>query len=204
MEDADLSPFNCLLTMHIDRIDIYHVAMPLISPWKTAYGEDAVIESVLVRMCGGGGEGWGETCTLGAPTYSPEWATGVFHVAKTWLAPRLVGQDLASGRQLQEQLVLFKGNPFAKAGLDLAWWDLYAQLQGKPLYRVLGGQNAEVVIGADFGVADSVDALLVDIARAVEAGFSRVKLKFRPGWDLPMVRAVRQAFPQGRLSHRLQ
>ena len=63
--------------MHIDRIDLYHVAMPLISPWKTAYGEDSVIESVLVRMCGDGAEGWGEACSLAAPTYSPEWAAGV-------------------------------------------------------------------------------------------------------------------------------
>src|SRR5687767_8803784 len=100
--------------MRIERIDLYHVAMPLITPWRTAYGEDAVIESVLVRMVGGGAEGWGEASSLAAPTYSPEWAAGVFHVAKTWLAPRLVGQDITSGAQLQERLGLVKGNFFAK------------------------------------------------------------------------------------------
>src|SRR5437879_695197 len=98
--------------MRIERIDLFHVAMPLISPWRTAYGEDAVIESVLVRMSGAGAVGWGETCSLAAPTYSPEFAAGVFHVAKTWLAPRLVGQDITSGAELQQRLALFKGNPF--------------------------------------------------------------------------------------------
>src|SRR5262245_10697564 len=135
--------------MRIERIDFYHVAMPLITPWRTAYGEDSVVESVLVRMVSGGVEGWGEASPLAAPTYSPEWAAGVFHVARTWLAPRLVGHDIPSGRDLQERLSLIKGNPFAKAGLDLAWWDLHAKMRGQPLYRVLGATKETVTVGAD-------------------------------------------------------
>jgi len=182
--------------MRIDRIDLYRVAMPLLSPWRTAYGEDAVIESVLVQMTSAGQSGWGEASPLAAPTYSPEWAAGVFQVARDWLAPRLVGQDVTSGAQLQQLLALVKGNPFAKGGLDLAWWDLNARLKGQPLYRVLGGSNPTVTVGADFGVQDTIDELVDKVGRAVAAGFLRVKLKFRPGWDLPMIRAVRQAFPQ--------
>ena len=181
--------------MRIDRIDLFHVAMPLIYPWRTAYGDDYVIESVLVRMTSGDFVGWGETSPLAAPTYSPEWAAGVFHVTKTWLAPRLIGLDIASGAQLQERLALVKGNPFAKAGLDLAWWDLHAKILGQPLYRVLGGQSGVVRVGADFGVRDSIDDLLREVRGAVEAGYLRIKLKFRPGWDLPMLEAVRGAFP---------
>jgi O-succinylbenzoate synthase len=181
--------------MHIDRIDLYRVAMPLITPWRTAYGEDSVIESVLVRVTSGDHNGWGESSPLAAPTYSPEWAAGVFQVTRNWLAPRLVGRDVVSGAQLQELLAFIKGNPFAKAGLDLAWWDLHAQKQGQPLYRVLGGADPSVWVGADFGVQDTLDELLARVGQAVAAGFRRVKLKFRPGWDLPMVRAVRQAFP---------
>src|SRR5947208_15680947 len=109
--------------MQIDRIDLYHVAMPLLSPWRAAYGEDSIIESVLVKMTSGDQAGWGESSPLAAPTYSPEWAAGVFHVARTWLAPRLVGRTVASGAELQQRLAVVKGNPFAKAALDLAWWD---------------------------------------------------------------------------------
>lgn len=181
--------------MLVERIDLYHVAMPLISPWRTAYGEDAVIESVLVKMTGDGQTGWGESSPLRAPTYSPEWAGGVFAVMRHWLAPRLVGQEVGSGRQLQQLLAMVKGNTFAKGGLDLAWWDLHARLLGRPLYQVLGGADPVVTVGADFGVADSLDILLGQVGGAVAAGFKRVKLKFRPGWDLPMVRAVRQAYP---------
>lgn len=181
--------------MQIDAIDMYHVAMPLISPWRTAYGEDAVIESVLVKMTSGEHIGWGETSPLAAPTYSPEWAAGVFAVVHKWLAPLLVGKDICSGSQLQQALALVKGNPFAKAGLDLAWWDLSARMQGTPLYRLLGGKSAAVAVGDDFGIMDSVADLLIKIRGAVDAGFGRVKLKFRPGWDVDMVRAVRREFP---------
>jgi O-succinylbenzoate synthase len=181
--------------MYIDRIDLYHVAMPLISPWRTAYGEDAVVESVLVKMSSGDLVGWGEASPLATPTYSAEWATGVFTVSRNWLAPRLVGQRVSSGQDLQKLLGLVKGNYFAKGGLDMAWWDLYAQHKGQPLYRLLGGESPAVTVGADFGVMDSIDELLKHIGEAVAAGFKRVKLKFRPGWDLPVVRAVRKAFP---------
>jgi O-succinylbenzoate synthase len=187
--------------MRIDRIDLYHVAMPLIYPWRTAYGEDAAIESVLCRMASGSLAAWGESSPLAAPCYSPEWAGGIFATAKQWLAPALVGQSIASGEELQRRLAHFKGNYFAKAALDCAWWALQSQASGKPLHRLLGEaanreSREEVPVGADFGVMDSIDELIAAIGPAVAEGFPRVKLKFRPGWDLPMLRAVRKAFPR--------
>ncbi|MBX3415732.1 MAG: o-succinylbenzoate synthase [Pirellulales bacterium] len=181
--------------MRIEAIELYHVRMPLISPWRTAYGEDAAAESVLVRMESGGLEGWGESCPLAAPCYSPEWAGGVFATLARWMGPAVVGEAIGSGQELQQALAHFKGNSFAKAALDNAWWDLEARRQGKPLHRLIGAKRDTVPVGADFGVMDSIDELLVAIGRAVEAGFPRVKLKFRPGWDLNMLRAVRQEFP---------
>lgn len=181
--------------MHIDSIEIFHVAMPLISPWRTAYGDDAAIESVLVRMRSGTASGWGEATPFAAPCYSPEFAGGAFACVRDWLAPALVGQWIESGEALQAKLAHFKGNQFAKAALDTAWWVLAAEVRGVPLHRLLGGQRDAVEVGADFSVMDSIGELLAAIAGAVEAGFPRIKLKFRPGWDVPMLRAVRQEFP---------
>ncbi|HEX5105461.1 MAG TPA: o-succinylbenzoate synthase, partial [Pirellulaceae bacterium] len=133
----------------------------------------------------------------------------VFATAKEWLAPALVGQDIQRGDDLQARLSHFKGNPFAKAALDCAWWSLESQRSGKPLHVLLGDAagavgNAlrgvpqmrdEVPVGADFGVMDTIDELLPLVAGAVQDGFPRIKLKFRPGWDLPMLRAVRKRHP---------
>jgi o-succinylbenzoate synthase len=187
--------------MKIDRIELFHVAMPLIYPWRTAYGEDATIHSVLCRMSSGSLAAWGESSSLAAPCYSSEWAGGVFAVAKEWLAPALIGQTVASGDALHARLAHFKGNVFGKAALDNAWWALRAQATGKPLHVLLAeaagaAARNEVPVGADFGVMDSIDDLLAAIGPAVEQGFPRVKLKFRPRWDLPMLRAARQAFPR--------
>src|SRR5262245_53775146 len=187
--------------MYIDRIDLYHVATPLIYPWRTAYGEDAAVHSVLCRMTSGSVSGWGESSPLAAPCYSPEWGGGLFAVANEWLAPAIVGQNISSGEELQARLAHFKGNPFAKAALDCAWWGLKANVTGKPLDALLGEAAGcqprdEVPVGADFGVMDSIDDLLVAVGKAVADRFPRIKLKFRPGWDLPMLCVVRGQYPK--------
>jgi len=181
--------------MRITAIEIYRVNMPLIYPFRTAFGNDDAIESVLVRLEADGQYGWGESAPWRLPAYSPEWAAGTFLLVRDVLAPLVLGQEVASGQALQELLSGVKGNPFAKAALDTAWWDLHARAQGRPLWQVLGGTQNPVYVGADFGVMETIDALLAEIERAVRTGFRRVKLKFRPGWELEMVDAVRQAFP---------
>jgi O-succinylbenzoate synthase len=181
--------------MKIERIELFHVEMPLIYPWRTAYGEDAAIHSVLCRMSSGSCDGWGESSPLAAPCYSCEWAGGVFAVARDWLAPALIGKNVDSGAALQAELGHFKGNCFAKAVLDNAWWNLHCQQSGTPLHRALGASREQVPVGADFGVMDSIDELLPQVGEAIAAGFPRVKLKFRPGWDIEMVRAVRKQHP---------
>ncbi len=185
--------------MHIDRIDIVHVAMPLVYPFRTAYGEDWSVEGVLVRLCSGGLYGWGEATPLAAPAYSPEAALTQFVVAREFVAPRLLGQDIPSGDDLQAQLACIKGNYFAKAAFDLAWWDLHAKERGEPLWRLLGGERTTVEAGADFGVLDSIDDLVAVVGTALEQGYPRVKLKFRPGWELDMLSSVREAYPNARL-----
>ena len=181
--------------MKIDRIELFHVAMPLIYPWRTAYGEDHEINGVLCRMSSGSVDGWGESVPFAAPCYSPEWSTGMFHLAKTWLGPALIGKDIESGDQLQQELSLFKGNQFAKAIFDTAWWSLNSRIKNEPLHRLLGANRDVIPVGADYGVMDSIDDLLKCVGEAVDQKFPRIKLKFRPGWDTEMVAAVRSQHP---------
>ncbi len=179
----------------IDAIELFHVRMPLVYPFTTAYGSDDVIESILVKLTSGETYGWGEAQPFKAPTYCPEFAEGVLLMMSKYLAPAIKGKTIESGDELQQLWSCFKGNHFAKGGLDMAWWDLYARGRGEPLWKTLGGLGPEVTVGADFGVMHSLDALLEKIGGAVKAGYKRVKLKYAPGWDLHMVAAVREAFP---------
>jgi len=182
--------------MKIDSIEIHRVGMPLIYPFRTSYGNDDRIESVLVKMHSGGLYGWGEATPWQSPGYSSECAKTAFLVARDFLAPLLLGEDIPDGKSLQKHLSPFKGNNFAKAAFDLAWWDLASRCEERPLHRMIGGTRPTVEVGADFGVMESVKLLLETIEDAVNKGFKRIKLKFRPGWDLNMISAVRTAFPE--------
>ena len=181
--------------MKIDSAEIRYVELPLISPWRTAYGEDATIHSVMVRFSGEGMTGWGEATPFYAPTYSPETARSAYEAARTFFIPRLVGFHVGSADDLMERIGLFKGNPFAKAAVETAWWALHSKLVGQPLWRVLGADEPVVQCGADFGVQDSIAELLGLIQGAVDEGFPRIKLKVKHGWDLNVLDAVRAAFP---------
>ena len=181
--------------MLIDRIELHYVAMPLIAPWRTAYGEDTHIHALLCHLASGSVDAWGESALFAAPTYKPEWGAGVFQLARDWLAPRLLGQEIDSGQALQDRLAISKGNPFAKAAFDVAWWTLQSKLDARPLHQLLGASRDEAPVGQDFGVGDDIDELLAKVDAAVDGGYPRIKLKFRPGWDLPMLRAVRERQP---------
>ena len=181
--------------MKIDSIEYYWVRMPLIYPFRTAFGNDAYVESLLVRMASGAIEGWGESSPWEKPAYSPEFAGGSFIVIDRFLAPLIIGKDIVSGQQLQDEMDIIKGNQFAKAALDTAWWDLHAKILGKPLWKLIGGKCNIVDVGADFGVMESIDLLLEEILEAIQQGFKRIKLKYRPGWELNMISRVRKEFP---------
>lgn len=180
----------------IDAIEIYRLNMPLVYPFRTAYGSDDAVASVLVKLVSGDGYGWGESQPFRFPTYCPEYSAGVFLTLREVFGPALLGREIDTSENVHALLACFKGNPFAKAALDMAWWDRHARSTGRPLWQVIGGRGGAIDVGADFGAMETIDALLAKIDEAVKAGFKRVKLKYAPGWDLHMVEAVRRTFPE--------
>ncbi|MCH2304203.1 MAG: o-succinylbenzoate synthase [SAR202 cluster bacterium] len=181
--------------MRIDKFEVYQVAMPLIYPWRTAYGEDPEIHSVLVKATSGNHTAWSESSPLYAPMYLPESAGSVFYNVSEFFAPFILNHEFESAEQINQKLSIFKGNTFAKAALEICWWTLQSKITKTPLHKLLGGKTKEVQAGADFGIQDSIDMLLGNIQKAVDAGFPRVKLKVSRGWDLDVLRAVRSTFP---------
>jgi len=181
--------------MKIDRMEIHLVRLPLIKPWRTAYGEDADIESVLIKAHSGDVSAWVETTPLAQPTYCNEWASGVAWTIEHVFAPHVVGREWDTPEQLNDLLGIYRGNSFAKAGCDLCWWALQAKIERVPLRKLLDGRRDEIQSGHDFGVEDTVDILLAEIDQAVRAGYPRIKLKIKPGWDLDIMRTVRSHWP---------
>lgn len=184
--------------MQIDSLEIFHLALPYSNPQETPWGTVAELQTVLVRMTSGDLVGWGEASPGSAPSTGAEWAGSAFLCLRDWLGPRVVGREVEDGAKLQERLAAVRGNRHAKAALDIAFWDLIARKKGQPLHTALGGAREAVEVGASFDRMESTEEFLAEIGKALEAGYGRIELKFRPGWDLQMVNAVRHVYPTQR------
>lgn len=183
--------------MRIDSVDVYHVAHPMREAWSTAYGSDESVHGLLVRLKSGEHEGWAESNPLEFPTYTPEYAAGAFQIVSTLFAPAIVGREMETADDVLAALADFRGNNFAKAVLEIGWWNLQSSMSGRPLHDLLGGFMRDVEVGEAFGLTSSLDELLARIQRASDAGYRRIKLKVRPDRDLAMLNEVRRAFPKG-------
>ena len=181
--------------MKITKIHLFHVAMPLIEPWVTAYGNQANIESLFVGIEANGLIGWGECAPAPLPFYNSEYTAGAFYLARDGLGPKIINQSITSADQLTSLFAQFKGNEFAKSAFDTAWWDLYAKKMEVPLWKLIGGNNPEIDVGADIPVQTDVNKLIDRTAEAIELGYGRVKFKFNRQCSFEMMEAVRNSFP---------
>ncbi len=181
--------------MQIDSIEVLHLALPLKQSLETKAGSLETLETVLVRVQSGEAAGWGEASPGNAPIAGPDWAGGAFRCIKDWLAPVVVGTEVETPEVLTERFKPFHGNQFAKAAVDTAWWDLRARVEEKPLHELLDPKRDAIEVGPTFDQEDSIDDFLARIGEAFAAGFGRVKLMIRPGWDIQMLDFVRKEFP---------
>jgi O-succinylbenzoate synthase len=159
--------------MFIDAIEVYYLKIPMVKPWRTAYGEDSDTHTIFVCMRSGNKTGWSETGPLYAPTYSSEYAYGVYYLVTQFFAHHIVGRDISSADELLECLSQYKGNPFAKSALETAWWTLESNIKGIPLHCLLGGTYKEVEVGADFGIHNDTNELISKMEMAYSKGFKK-------------------------------
>jgi O-succinylbenzoate synthase len=181
--------------VHIDRIDLRLLRLPLVRPFETSFGRSVEREFVLVEARAGGLAGWGECVADAHPYYSAETTRTAWYVLEEYLLPAVLGRDLAHPRDVGLATAAVRGHRMAKAALEMACWDLWARQQGVPLWRVLGGEQQAIASGVSVGIQPSLDALLDRIAEELASGYQRVKIKIKPGWDVAIVERVRERFP---------
>ena len=181
--------------MKIEHVELHHVDMPLVHHFETSFGREVTRPCILVAVHGDGLTGWGE-CTAGAgPWYSSETIGTAWHVLRDFLIPAVLGREVASPADVVACFQRVRGHEMARAGLENAVWDLLAQAQGVSLAHVLGGQRERVPVGVSIGIEPTLELLLERVAQYVAEGYRRVKLKIKPGWDVAVVRAVRERWP---------
>jgi o-succinylbenzoate synthase len=185
----------------IKALELHEVALPLVRPFRTSFGEEREKHAILVRLDGGEATGWGECVASPEPRYSEEWLFGSWLALIGYLGRSLLaGGPIRDPEEVGRRLAWVRGHRMAKAALEAAALDAWLRLRNMSLARYLGGVRDRVPCGVSVGIAPSIGALLDEIRLYLQAGYRRVKLKIEPGRDVEVVRTVRKELPDVALS----
>jgi o-succinylbenzoate synthase len=181
--------------MLIERIEIRHIKMELVSPFVTSMGTEYDEEHIIVSVDAEGVKGWGESVAEGTPFYSYETVPTAWHILKDFLIPSILGKDLKSVDEAIAAYSKVRGHMMAKAGLEAALWDAFAKSKNISLSQMLGGTRKKIDVGVSIGIQDSVPGLIKKVEGYLAEGYKRIKIKIAPGFDMQFIEALRNEFP---------
>jgi o-succinylbenzoate synthase len=180
--------------MLIDRIELRLVRLPLVRPFRTSSSSKSYIEHILIRVFADGQTGWGECACPSDPFYCPETVETCWHILSDFLAPMVLRRYWETIDEFVGLFGAIKGNRFARAGLEMAAWDLLARVERQPLRRLIGGVRKQIASGVSLGIESDRGRLFAQIDQYLDEGYRRIKLKIGPGHDVQVVRAVREKY----------
>ncbi len=182
--------------MKIEKIELRHIKMELVSPFTTSMGTEYDEEHIIVRIDGEGFTGWGESVAEGTPFYSYETVTTAWHILQDFLIPSILGKDISSIDEAIKSYEKVRGHMMAKAGLEAALWDLFAKSKNISLSKMFGGTRKQIDVGVSIGIQVlTPEVLLKKIEGYLAEGYKRIKIKIAPGNDIQFIKAVRKEFP---------
>ncbi len=181
--------------MKINQIVLREIRLPLVELFETSFGRTQERRVLLVEIHGGGTVGWGECVAGEGPFYSEETVDTAWSILTQLILPRIVEWSFESSTEFPELCRDIRGHRMAKGCVEAALWDLQAQDLHLPLWKLLGGTREKIACGVSIGIQTSPAALLEKIEQELQDGYHRIKIKVRPGWDVDIVRQVRDHFP---------
>ncbi len=188
------------MAIQLEKITLRQIRMPLVHFFETSFGRTYERDIVLVEVAAGGLSGWGEVTAGENPFYNEEWTESAWLILRDFAAPRLLKHAIESAAVSRARTSHIRGHNMACGGIEAAIWDLEARMGNQPLYRHIGGgARREIPCGVSIGIQDSVPDLIRKIEVELAAGYQRIKMKIKPGWDVDVIREVRRRFPTIRL-----
>jgi o-succinylbenzoate synthase len=181
--------------MKIETITLREIRMPLVHFFETSFGRVHGRRILLLTADCDGVEGWGECVAAEDPFYSSEWIETAWSTIKEYLAPAVLGRPLAAAHEVAGLMAKVRGHRMAKAAIENAAWDAEAKQKQQPLWKLLGGTTREIQCGVSIGIQDSIEQLLDKIEIELAAGYRRIKVKVKPGWDINVLERIRSRWP---------
>ena len=181
--------------MKIERVELFVLRLPLKRAYETSGSRETHQTRVIARVESDGVIGWGESVAPELPWYSGETPRTVWYALDEIIIPALLDAELHQPEDTERVLSWIREHRMAKATVEMAIWDLFAKRDGRSLSKLLGGTRDRILCGVAIGIQPSIDELLETIRRELTAGYQRVKVKIKPGWDGSVAEAIRNAFP---------
>ncbi len=182
--------------LQLERIELREIEMPLKTPFETSFGITTGRRVLIVRVFDkSGASGYGECTAMARPFFNPETVDSAWSIITGFVGPILSSAHVSNASEVGGALAAIQGNRMAIGAVETAIWDLEAKILDKELWRHLGGTREEITCGVSIGLQSSSEILVEKIAREVESGYQRIKIKIKPGQDVELVKAVRKTFP---------
>jgi O-succinylbenzoate synthase len=184
-----------------EKIQLEEIELPLKAPFETSFGVTARRRILIVQVYDkSGASGYGECTAMEEPFFNHETIDTAWLIISKYIIPILASTQISAADEVGRALMAIQGNRMAIAAVETAIWDLESKLLDKPLWKHLGGTRNEITCGVSIGLQKSPEILLEKVARELESGYRRIKLKIKPGQDVDLVKAVRKEFPDVTLS----
>ncbi|RIV22732.1 o-succinylbenzoate synthase [Alicyclobacillaceae bacterium I2511] len=184
--------------MKIKSIQLRRLHLPMKEPFRTSFGVESEKDVILVEVqTEAGAVGFSECVTSSEPLYSEETNGTAWHMIRDFFAPKVLDTEFHTPAELLtvgDKLHSFKGNRMAKAAVEMALWDAYANETQIPLHQLIGGEKTEIAVGISVGIQPTTDALVKKVNGYLQQGFQRIKVKVKPGYDLEPLAALRREF----------
>ena len=181
--------------MRIESISLREIHLPLKEPFRISSGVTDVRRICLLELTSADGVvEWSECVAGEEPNYSYETIDTAWLAIRDWVAPRILGKDLADPREVYPLLETdFRGHAMAKAAVEMGIWAVVARTADLSLAQLLGGARKEIEVGISIGIQDDPQKLLGKVRSSLEQGYRKIKMKIEPGKDIEFVRFVRNS-----------
>lgn len=181
-------------SMKIEKVDLKRLNMPLKAPFETSFGRLTFKDFVVVSVHGDGFIGYGESVSLPFPVYNEETTGTVSYMLEEFLIPQLLDNEIHTPEDVSTLFHPIRRNNMAKAAIEGAVWDLFAKQKGITLAEALGGNKQEIDVGVSIGIEPSIEEVLSKVERFISEGYKKIKIKIKPGFDVEVIRAIREKF----------
>lgn len=182
--------------MKIENVNLYLVRIPFKKKFVTSNSVKDSLQHILVKINCDGIDGWGECPSAPGPFYNEEYVETCWNILKEFLVPLVIKKEWDSIDDLVAILNTVRRNYMAKAGLEIACWDVISKKEGIPISKLIGGTRSKIDCGMYFGIEKNIDQLIDSIEKYYyEIGYKRIKIKIAPGYDVKVVRKIKEKFP---------